>query len=121
MQARRASARGRAARRPGSPSTDPMVVRRSEPVPHQLSFAVAVAAAAASVILIARCAPSSRSETAAARRAPTLAASEPVSGATAEFRVEPQRHTAASLAMALAGDEASSEDRDLLAWVEWKY
>jgi hypothetical protein len=97
-----------------------MAVRRSEPVPHRLSIAIA-AAAASVIILIALCAPSSRSETAAARRPPTLAASGPVSGATSELRVEPRGHTAASLAMALAGDEASSEDRDLLAWVEWKY
>jgi hypothetical protein len=99
-----------------------MAVRRSEPAPHRLAFSAAIAAAAASVILlIAMCAPGARSETAAARRAPTLAASGLVSGATSVFQVEPRGHTAASLAMALAGDEASAEDRDLLAWVEWKY
>src|SRR6185436_4098986 len=119
MQARHASARGRAARRPGSPSTDPMGVCRSEPVLHRPSFsaAVAVATAVAVVILcIAMPAPSSRSGTTAAQRALT-----PASGATSKTHVEARGHTAASLAMAPAGNEASSEDRDLLAWVEWKY
>lgn len=99
-----------------------MAVRRAEPAPHRPSFSVGIAAVAAPVIiLMALCAPGSRPETAAARRAPTLAASEPVSGATSESQVEPRGHTAASQDMALAGDEASAEDRDLLAWVEWKY
>lgn len=100
-----------------------MAVRRSEPVLHRpsisFSAAIAVAGAAAMVILcIAMPAPSSRSGAATAQRAPMLAGSGPASGATSESRVE---HTAASLAMAPAGDDASSEDRDLLAWVEWKY
>ena len=98
-----------------------MAVRRSEPVQHRpsISFpaAIAVAGAAAVVILcIAMPAPSSRSGTAAARRALT-----PASGATSKTHVEGRGHTAASLAIAPAGDEASSEDRDLRAWVEWKY
>ncbi|HEX3482598.1 MAG TPA: hypothetical protein VHT91_46630 [Kofleriaceae bacterium] len=89
---------------------------------HRLSISVAAAAAAAVVILfLAMRAPSSRSGTAAAPRAPMLATSGPASSATSEPRVEPRGHTAASLSVAPAGDEASAEDRDLLAWVDWKY
>lgn len=103
-----------------------MAVRRSESVLHRpslsISFWVAVVAAAAvGILFVAMHAPSSRSGTAAAQRAPRLAASGLASGAASESRADARGHTAASLAMAPAGDEASPEDRDLLAWVEWKY
>lgn len=73
---------------------------------------VAIAAAAAVVvIIIAARAPSSRSGAAAAQRAPRLAA---VSGPASRATSEP-------IAAGPSDDEASSEDRDLLRWVEWKY
>lgn len=91
-----------------------MVARRSERVrPPYL----AIAAAAALVILIIVRTPSSPG-TAAARRPPVLAVA---SGAASELGAAARGRTAASPATALADDDASSEDRDLLAWVEWKY
>ena len=73
---------------------------------------VAVAAAAAVAIAMVARAPSSRSG-AAARRAPVLAVAR-APGAQA------LGHGAAGVAMAPDDDQAS-EDRDLLAWVGWKY
>jgi hypothetical protein len=91
-----------------------MTVRRSEPVRHRPHVAAAAAAVAVVITCIALRAPSSRSMRAASRPAP---------GAPSKARVEARGHghTAASLPGAPAGDEASAEDRDLLAWVEWKY
>jgi hypothetical protein len=99
-----------------------MAARRSEPALHWPYVAIAIAAAAAVVvILIAMPAVGPRLGTAAAQRAPALAASGPASGATSEFRAQARRHTAASPATALDDDKDSTETRDLLAWTEWKY
>jgi len=91
-----------------------MAVRRSEPARHRPYVAAAAAAAAVVITCMALRAPSSRSMHGASRPAP---------GAPSKARVEPRGrgHTAASLPRAPAGDEASAEDRDLRAWVEWKY
>jgi hypothetical protein len=95
-----------------------MAARRSEPVLHRPY--VAFAAAVVVIMLIATPAPGPRSGTAAARRAPVLAASGLANGATSESRVTARPHTA-SLAMAPDDDNESAEARDLLAWAEWKY
>src|SRR6185503_18057904 len=95
-------------------------VRRSEPVSRR-PYAAMAAAAAVVITAVALRAPSSRSRTAAAQRAPALAgASGPASRAGSEATARARGPTAASLAVE-PDDEASSEDRDLLAWVEWKY
>jgi hypothetical protein len=94
-----------------------MALRRSEPALHRPYVAVA-AAAAVVVLIIAVCAPSSRSGTAAADRAQAPAVAPRASTATSKSSAEARARTAA---IAPGDDEASSEDRDLLAWVEWKY
>ena len=94
-------------------------MRRSEPVSRR-PYAAMAAAAAVVITAVALRAPSSRSRTAAAQRAPALAgASGPASRAGSEATARARGPTAASLVE--PNDEASSEDRDLLAWVEWKY
>jgi len=74
---------------------------------------VAVAAAAAVAIVMVVRTPSSRSGAAGAPRAPVLAVAR-APGAQA------LGHSAPGVAIAPDDDQAS-EDRDLLAWVEWKY
>lgn len=90
-----------------------MALRRLEPVRHGPYVAVA-AVIAALVIVIAARAPSARPETAAAEGAPSLA----VTAAPASAARGP---STAGPAIAPPDEEASSEDRDLLAWVQWKY
>jgi hypothetical protein len=98
-----------------------VAVRRSERVLHRPSVAVA-AAAAVVIIIIAVRAPSLRSVTAAAQGAPLLAVvSGPASSATSTSISGARGYPAPSLATGSAHDDASSEDRDLLVWVEWKY
>jgi len=95
-----------------------MASRRSEPALHRPYVAVA-ATAGLVILLIAMGAPSSRPGTAAAHRAQAPAAApRPASGAASKSSAEARAHAPA---VAPADDEASAEDRDLLAWVEWKY
>ena len=93
-----------------------MAMRGSESVLRRpyIAVTVAIAAAAAVVILvIAMCVPGSWSEATAAQHT--------ASGGTPAPREAARGHAAARPAMAPDDDEVSSEDRDLLAWVEWKY
>jgi hypothetical protein len=95
-----------------------MAVRRSERVLHRPYAAVAAAAAVVIIVIAAR-ASITRSGTAVSRAPALGAASAAASGAGPESARA--REPAAARPAAPADDEAGSEDRDVLAWVEWKY
>jgi hypothetical protein len=102
---------------------DPMAVRRSKP---SLRRPYAAAAAGASllfvivaVIVVGR--PISWSGSAAAERGPVFAGAAGPAAATPAPGERARGDTGTSPAMPFPDDDASSEDGDLLAWVEWKY
>jgi hypothetical protein len=98
-----------------------MALRRLRPVLHRPYVSVA-AAAAIVIIVVSLAATCSRSGPAAASRAPRLAVvSRPASGARPVSIAGTRGRTPTSPAMDPPDGDASSEDGDLLRWVEWKY
>jgi hypothetical protein len=92
-----------------------MAERRSKRALHQPYAAVAAAAAVVIIVIAAR-ASISRPATETSRVPARAGAAGPAPGAAKSIAA--RDHSAASAAV---DDEAASEDRDLLAWVEWKY
>jgi hypothetical protein len=95
-----------------------MATPRSERALHRPYAAVAAAAAVVIIVIAARTSISLPGTEAS--RGPALAAASGPASAAAPEPASAREHAAASPAAAL-DDESSAEERDLLAWVEWKY